>query len=95
MRDKSPFWIQAGIGLFISIMASAVDDVEPPVFYVVDEAVFFVDTAAVFALQVTGKGFRFSNPFHAAVPFNILDELVDPELLPSFYTLRDFVNIFS
>ncbi len=65
-------------GLFISIVASAVGDVESPVFHVVDEAVFFVDAAAVFALQVAGEGFRFSDPFHTAVPFNILDELVDP-----------------
>ena len=58
-------------------MASAVGDVEPPVFHVVDEAVFLVDSAAVFALQVAGKGFRSSNPFHAAVPLDILNELVD------------------
>ena len=59
-------------------MASAVDDIEPFVFHMVDEAVFFVDAAAVFTLQVTREGFGFSDPFHAAVPFNIQDELVDP-----------------
>ena len=66
------------VGLFISIVASAMGNAEPSVFHVVDEAVFLVDSAAVFALQVAGKGFRSSNPFHAAVPFDILDELVDP-----------------
>ena len=59
-------------------MASAVGDVEPPVFHMVDEAVFFVDSAAVFALQVAGEGFRLPNSFHAAVPLDIPDELVDP-----------------
>ena len=59
-------------------MAFAVGDVEPPIFHMVDEAVFFVDAAAVFALQVAGKGFRHSDPFHTAVPFNILNELIDP-----------------
>ena len=43
-----------GMGLFISIVASAVGDVEPSVFHMVDEAVFFIDPAAVFALQVAG-----------------------------------------
>lgn len=37
-------------GLIIAIVASAVGDVEPPIFYMVDEAVFFIDAAAVFAL---------------------------------------------
>ena len=58
-------------------MASAMGDVETPVFHMVDKAVFFVDAAAVFALQVAGEGFGLSNPFHAAVPLNILNELVD------------------
>ncbi len=65
------------MGLFISIVAFAVGDVDPPVFHVVDEAVIFVDEAAVFALQVAGEGFGFSDPFHAAVPLDILNELVD------------------
>ena len=64
--------------LFITIVAPAVGDVEPPVFHMVDEAVFFVDAAAVFALQVAGERFGLSNPFHTAIPFNILNELVDP-----------------
>ena len=38
---------------------------------------FFVDAAAVFAQQVTGEGFGLSDPFHAAVPLDILNELVD------------------
>lgn len=67
-----------GRGLFISIVASAVGDVEPSVFQMVDEAVFFADPAAVFALQVAGQGFGLSDTFHAAVALNILDELVDP-----------------
>ena len=66
------------VGLFIFIVASAVGDVESPVFHMVDEAVFFVDAAAVFALQVAGEGFGLSDPFHAAVPLDILNELVDP-----------------
>ena len=66
------------VGLFISIVASAVSDVEPPVFHVVDEAVFLVDAAAVFALKVTGEGFGLSDPFHAAIPLDILNKLVDP-----------------
>lgn len=66
------------MGLFISIVAFAVGDVDPPVFHVVDEAVIFVDEAAVFALQVAGEGFGFSDLFHAAVPRDILNELVDP-----------------
>ena len=64
--------------LFISIVASAVGDVEPSVFHMVDEPVFFVDAAAVFALQVAGEGFGLPDPFHTAVPLDILDELVDP-----------------
>lgn len=59
-------------------MTSAVGDVELPVFHMVDKAVFFVNAATVFALQVAGEGFGLSNPFHAAVPFDILNELVDP-----------------
>lgn len=65
------------LGLFISIVASTVGDVEPSVFLMVDEPIFFVDAAAVFALQVSGEGFGFSNPLHTAVPLDILDELVD------------------
>ena len=59
-------------------MASAVGDIEPFVFHMVDEAVFFVDAAAVFTLQVAREGFGFYDPFHAPVPFTIQDELVDP-----------------
>ena len=58
-------------------MSSAVGDVETTAFYMVDKAVFFVDAAAVFALQVAGEGFGFPNPLHTAVPFDIPDELVD------------------
>lgn len=65
------------MGLFISIVASAVGNVEPPVFRMVDEAVFFVDATAIFTLQITEEGFRLSDPFHTAVSFNILNELVD------------------
>ena len=64
-------------GLFISIVASAVDNIEPPMFRMVDEPVFFVDAAAVFALQVAGEGFGFPDPLHTAVPLGILNELVD------------------
>ena len=66
------------MGLFISIVASAVGNIEPPVFHMVDEAVFFGDAAAVFALQVTGEGFGLSNSIHTAVPLDVLNELVDP-----------------
>ena len=66
------------MGLFISVVASAVGDVESPVFHMVDKAVFFVDAAAVFALQVAGEGFGLSDPFHTAIPLDIMDELVDP-----------------
>ena len=52
-------------------------DVEPPIFYMVGEAVFLVDAAALFALQVAGEGVGLSDPFHAAVSFDILNELVD------------------
>ena len=66
------------MGLFISVVASAVGDVESPVFHMVAKAVFFVDSAAVFALQVAGEGFGLSDPFHTAIPLDIMDELVDP-----------------
>lgn len=59
-------------------MASAVSDVEPSVFHMVDEPVFFVDAAAVFALQIAGEGFGFPDSLHTAVPLDISDELVDP-----------------
>lgn len=64
-------------GLPFSIVSSAVGDIKPPVLHVVDETVFFVDAAAVFALQITREGFGFPDSFHTAVPFNILNELVD------------------
>jgi len=41
------------------------------------EAVFFIDTAAVFALQVACEGFGFPDTLHTAVALNILNELVD------------------
>lgn len=66
------------MGSFITIVTFAVGNVEPPVFHMVDEPVFFVDAAAVFALQIVGEGFRFPDPMHTAVPLDIPDELVDP-----------------
>lgn len=65
------------MGLFISIVASAVCNVNPPVFHMVYEAVFFIDTAAVFALQVAREGFGFPDPLHTAIALYILNELVD------------------
>ena len=53
-------------------------NVKTPVLHVIDETIFFINTAAVFSLQVSGERFRFPDPFHTAVPFNVLDELVDP-----------------
>lgn len=47
-------------------MASAVSDVEPSVFHMVDEPVFFVDAAAVFALQIAGEGFGFPDSLQAS-----------------------------
>lgn len=64
--------------LFISIVTSAVGNIQPSVFQVVNKPFFFVDTAAVFAMQVTGEGFWFSDSIHTAVTLNILDELIDP-----------------
>ena len=58
-------------------MAFAMSDIEPPVFHMVDEPVFFVDAAAVFAPQIAGEGFGFPDSLHTAVPLDILDELVD------------------
>ncbi len=58
-------------------MASTVSDVEAPAFHMVDEPVFFVDAAAVFAPQIAGEGFGFPDSLHTAVPLDILDELVD------------------
>jgi hypothetical protein len=55
-----------------------VGNIQPSVFQVVNKPFFFVDTAAVFALQVTGEGFWFSDSIHTAVTLNILDELIDP-----------------
>lgn len=63
--------------LIISIVTSAVGDVEPSVFHMVNKTVFFINTAAVFTLQVAGEGFWFSNSFHTATPLNIPDEQVD------------------
>lgn len=40
-------------GLFVSIMSSAMRDVDAAIFHMVDQPVFIVDAAAVFALQVT------------------------------------------
>ena len=48
--------------LFISIVASAVGDVEPPVLHMINEAVFFVDATAVFALQVAGEAVSYTHP---------------------------------
>lgn len=64
-------------GLPFSIVTSAVGDIKLSVLHVVDETVFFIDVAAVFALQVTREGFGFPDSFHTAVPFNILNELID------------------
>ena len=50
--------------LFISIVASAVCDVETAVFHVINEAIFFVDPAAVLALQVAGQRFWLSDTIH-------------------------------
>ena len=49
--------------MFIFIMASSVGDIEPFVFHMVDEAVFFVDAAAVFTLHVAREGVGFTIPF--------------------------------
>ena len=42
------------VRLLISIMSSAMHDVDAAVFHMVDQSVLLVDAAAVFALQVTG-----------------------------------------
>lgn len=64
--------------LFISIVTSAVGNIELSVLHMIDETVFFVDATAVFALQVAGERFRFPDSLHTTVPLNVLDELVDP-----------------
>lgn len=58
-------------------MTFAVRNIKTSIFHVIDETVFFVDAAAVLALQVTREGFRSSDSFHTAVAFDILDKLVD------------------
>lgn len=58
-------------------MPPAVGDVDASVFHVVDQAVFLIDPAAVFPLQVAGQGFGFPDALHAAVALNILYELVN------------------
>ena len=40
--------------LFVSVMPPAMGDVDTAIFHVVDQAVFLIDPAAVFPLQVTG-----------------------------------------
>lgn len=65
------------MSLFISIVAFAVCNVNPSILHMVHQAVFIINAAAVFALQVTCEGFRFPDTFHTAVAFNILNELID------------------
>lgn len=60
------------MGLFISVVASALCNVKPSIFHMVYKAVFFIDPTAVFTLQITSEGFRFSDTFHTAVAFNKL-----------------------
>lgn len=59
-------------------MTFAVRDIDAAVFHVINQTVFFIDTAAVLALQVPGKGLGFAHPFQTAVAFDIPDQLVDP-----------------
>lgn len=40
--------------LFVSVMPTAVGDVDTAIFHVIDQAVFLIDPAAVFPLQVAG-----------------------------------------
>lgn len=58
-------------------MTFAVCNIEPSVFHVVDKPVFIVDAATVFSLQVACERLWLSDSFHAAVTFDILNELVD------------------
>lgn len=63
--------------LRISIVASAVYNVNSSVLYMVYETVFFIDAAAVFALQIAGQRFGFSDAFPAAVALDVLNKLID------------------
>lgn len=65
------------MGLFISVMSSAMCDVEATIFHMVDQSVFLVDAAAVLALEAALERFGFSDSAYASVTLNIFDELID------------------
>lgn len=62
---------------FVAIMPTAVGNEQLSTLNVINQPVLVIDPAAELSLEVAGKGLRFSDPFHAAVSLNVLDQLVD------------------
>ncbi len=58
-------------------MPFTVRDINTAIFHVVDKAVFFIDPATIFALQITGERLWFSDTVPTAVSLNVFDKLVD------------------
>ncbi len=63
--------------LFIAIVTSAVRNINPSIFHMVYEPVFFIDTATVFTLQVACEGFGFPDTLQTTIALNILNEPID------------------
>ena len=53
-KHSRPFMGGMQLLLFVSLMPPAVGDVDTAIFHVIDQAVFLIDPAAVFPLQVAG-----------------------------------------
>ncbi len=47
--------------LFIIIMTFTVNDINSAIFHMINQSVFFIDTATVFALQIAAQSLRLAN----------------------------------
>ena len=63
--------------LVIVVVTAAGYDIDPTVFHMINQAVFFIDPSAVFTMKVFFQGFRFPDPGQDPVPFYVFDKHVD------------------
>ena len=80
---KLPF---CSICRFVAVMPTTVGNKEFPFLNVIDQPVFVINAAAELPLEISGKGFRLSDPNRTAVSLDVLDKLVDA--LERFLVLR-------
>lgn len=69
--------LSAAYSLPVTVMPSAVRDIDAPVFHMIYQSILLIDPTAELTLQIPGKRLWFTDSFRTAISLDILYQFID------------------